>query len=59
MTQTTNFDTLPLMLTKTLQNENNDNLKVWENNINSKLPPCAKTVNIQDDDSNNDIDGHV
>ena len=42
-----------IMLTKTLQNKNNDSLKEWKNNINIKLPPSTKIASIQD--NNNDI----
>ena len=48
----TTFYPLPSTPTKNFQNEWNDSLKVWGNNVSSKLLPSTKTSNTQHDDNN-------
>ena len=55
MYHTTNFVPLPLVPTKTSQNEHNDSSKALKNRAKRKLLPSAKTLSTQDDinDDNN------
>ena len=55
----TNFVPLPLMLTKTSQNDHNHSSNAWENDVDSKLLPSTKTLNIQDDKNDNNNDDNV